>query len=165
MNVGNSHVQLNVSWGVRIPYQSSREEHQERVTLRCQMMKYRNRKASKGHTLWGSQDHPHKVRPALYTFASSGPKHDISWKNIQTFSTNEKWQRSFKGIPDRPGAGLGDSGLWCMLSCPLELHSCSRSGNGGLKGTLPAMIAIYGSSQGLGELYLLLNSPNSSLEW
>lgn len=160
MNVGNSYVQLNVSWGVWIPYQSSREEHQERVTLQCQMMK-----ASKGHTLWGSQDHLHKVRPALYTLASSGPKHSICWKDIQTFRTNEKWQCSFKGIPDRPGAGLGESGLWCTLSCPLELHSCSRGGNGGLKGTLPAMIAIYGSSQGLGELYLLLNSPNSSLEW
>ena len=78
---------------------------------RCQMVKYRNRKASKDHSLWGAQGHLHKVRPALYTSESSGPKHNISWKNIQIFNTNEKWQRSFKGIPDRPGAGLGDSGL------------------------------------------------------
>lgn len=63
------------------------------------------------------------------------------------------------------GLVWGILAFWCMLSCPLELHSCSRGGNGGLKGNLPAVIAVSGSSQGLGELYFLLNSTNSSLEW
>lgn len=133
------------------------------MTLWCQMMKYRNRLQKvtlcEGHRITRIKYNLHCISLQVLDLNT------ISVEKTSRFSIQMKNDNIHSKIYLTDlGLVWGILAFWRMLSCPLEQHSCSRGRNGGLKGTLPAMIAVSGSSQGLGELYFFLNSPNSSLE-